>query len=175
MYDSPLKREKDKLTAKKTKKTDADKKRITDIDVILSFWATEGKNGSSVPTIPHGAIRGTIVQAGKISRAGAPLKRGLQIAPSITFEWDKSLGKTCEAISKNEKARHYSVVNVQSSKIIKVRPIFNDWACEFELVVNDAAVNMESVIEYLELAGEIIGIGDWRVEKGGAFGCFKIA
>lgn len=59
-------------------------------------------------------------------------------------------------------------------RIVRYRPRFDQWGAEFELKVNDALIAPETAHQLLTEAGDTIGIGDFRPEKGGPFGTFRV-
>jgi hypothetical protein len=60
-------------------------------------------------------------------------------------------------------------------KIMRHRPRFDCWGAKFDLVVNDNLLSLDDVHKLLNEAGEYIGIGDFRPERRGPFGCFRVA
>ena len=59
-------------------------------------------------------------------------------------------------------------------RIMRYRPRFDCWGAEFSLVVNDQMLSLEDAQRLLTEAGESIGIGDFRPEKRGPFGTFRV-
>ena len=59
-------------------------------------------------------------------------------------------------------------------KIMRHRPRFDDWKANFDIMVNDDLLAIESVHLLLNEAGITVGIGDYRPAKGGPFGCFRV-
>ena len=59
-------------------------------------------------------------------------------------------------------------------RIMRHRPRFDSWGARFDLVVNDDLLSTEIVHQLLNEAGQSIGIGDFRPEKRGPFGCFRV-
>lgn len=59
-------------------------------------------------------------------------------------------------------------------RIMRYRPRFNDWGAKFSMVVNDELLSPETAQLLLTNAGVSIGIGDFRPEKGGPFGTFRV-
>lgn len=59
-------------------------------------------------------------------------------------------------------------------RIMRHRPRFDVWLAKFSLLVNENLVAPETVHQLLNEAGESIGIGDFRPEKRGPFGCFRV-
>lgn len=59
-------------------------------------------------------------------------------------------------------------------KIMRHRPRFNQWSATFDLQVNERTLPLSLVHQLLNEAGESIGIGDFRPEKRGPFGRFRV-
>ena len=49
---------------------------------------------------------------------------------------------------------------------MRTRPKFNTWAANLVIQYDDAQLNEEDVRELLVIAGESIGVGDWRPKFG---------
>lgn len=54
------------------------------------------------------------------------------------------------------------------------RPRFEDWSLQFTLLADLEVISREHLRFMVETAGKIIGLGDYRPERGGPFGCFVI-
>jgi hypothetical protein len=67
-------------------------------------------------------------------------------------------------------------ITIPSTKgrIMRHRPRFDCWSAEFSLVLNDEILPEEFVQQLLTEAGMQVGIGDFRPEKCGSFGTFRI-
>lgn len=59
-------------------------------------------------------------------------------------------------------------------RIMRYRPRFNEWGARFTLVIDDAQLAVEMAHQLLNEAGQSIGIGDFRPEKRGPFGTFRV-
>lgn len=57
---------------------------------------------------------------------------------------------------------------------VRTRPIFIEWACTVEVEYVKTLIKEGQIVNLLSAAGVIGGIGDWRPQKGGAFGKFRI-
>lgn len=57
---------------------------------------------------------------------------------------------------------------------VRTRPIFPRWGCKIELEYKANPLTDDQIIALLGAAGQIIGIGDWRQQKGGAKGLFRV-
>ena len=66
------------------------------------------------------------------------------------------------AVNQNVKAR-----------VITKRPKWNDWTCEFVLVVDDdGLLTVATIKQIIEYAGRFLGVGSYRPEHTGEFGRF---
>lgn len=65
-------------------------------------------------------------------------------------------------------------VVIGKSRVLRCRPCFPKWQCKVAFEVDTAILRPDQVKESLALAGRIIGIGDYRPEKGGGFGRFSV-
>lgn len=68
-------------------------------------------------------------------------------------------------------------VTIPSTKgrIMRHRPRFNQWSARFSLLLDDKQLSVDMASQLLTEAGLSIGIGDFRPEKRGPFGRFRVA
>lgn len=59
-------------------------------------------------------------------------------------------------------------------RIMRHRPRFDQWGMKFNLTVNENLLAPETAHQLLNEAGQSIGIGDFRPEKRGPFGTFRV-
>ena len=57
---------------------------------------------------------------------------------------------------------------------VRFRPQFNDWEATVVVVYGSDCVSLDLVLNLLQLAGDGVGIGEWRPEKSGTSGRFRI-
>lgn len=55
---------------------------------------------------------------------------------------------------------------------VRTRPCFDEWACTVEIEFVESLIKGGQVTNLIGAAGKIVGIGDWRPQKGGSFGKF---
>lgn len=55
------------------------------------------------------------------------------------------------------------------------RPEFWPWACVFQINFNADVVTDQDLVNLINLAGFCAGMHEWRPEKGGTFGMFRVA
>jgi hypothetical protein len=77
-------------------------------------------------------------------------------------------------------ADHFEVdsrpVTIPATKgrIMRHRPRFDEWGAQFDLLVDDSQLSLDMAHQLLAEAGLGVGIGDFRPEKRGPFGTFRI-
>ena len=54
------------------------------------------------------------------------------------------------------------------------RARFDEWAVTFRVDVDPELVDREQLLTWLDIGGRRIGVGNWRPEKSGRFGRFKL-
>ena len=93
---------------------------------------------------------------------------------STAFDYDKKkYGTTLETIGKS--AQFTVPVVVQRSRILRTRAKFDmPWACTFEVDVDEELIDQSQLLEWLDIAGRQIGLGDWRPQTSGTFGRFTV-
>lgn len=65
-------------------------------------------------------------------------------------------------------------VVIQRARIIRYRPMFEQWELSFEIIIGDDQLPVEVVKQALDHAGLYVGIGDFRPGRGGKFGKFMV-
>jgi hypothetical protein len=75
-----------------------------------------------------------------------------------------------------ESATKYAIdrrsVVIGKARVLRCRPMWTPWQMKVPLEIDTAILTPDQIEEALNLAGRIIGIGDYRPEKGGGFGRF---
>lgn len=66
-------------------------------------------------------------------------------------------------------------VVIGKARISRCRPCWPKWRMRVPLEVDVSILSPQNVLDSLALAGRIVGIGDYRPEKGGGFGRFTAA
>lgn len=57
---------------------------------------------------------------------------------------------------------------------IRYRGEFKNWTATFTVKYNASAISLEQLVNLFNLGGFACGLGEWRVERGGAFGMFHV-
>ena len=89
---------------------------------------------------------------------------------STAFDYDRAnYGTGFEELVRS--TQHTVPVVAQRSRILRARAkIDTPWSCTFE--VDDEMIDQSQLLEWLDIAGRQVGLGDWRPEKSGMFGRF---
>jgi hypothetical protein len=65
-----------------------------------------------------------------------------------------------------------SPVVVQRARIVRHRPQIDNWSANIEVLVDTSLVTVKEVEAIFRDAGHRVGVGDFRISKGGPFGSF---
>lgn len=65
-------------------------------------------------------------------------------------------------------------VRVGTGSDLRYRPQFWPWRAELDVTYMAGSITRGSVLSLIEAAGAGVGVGDWRPEKSGDFGTFRV-
>lgn len=114
------------------------------------------------------AIKGSLINAAAYKKAGKFAMKPL-IAGGVII--------TPGEISLNTKKYTLDIrtVVIQRARVVKARPKIENWKLNFELMYNEELIQNSNLIkDVLIEAGQRIGILDFRPQKMGSFGMFKV-
>lgn len=78
--------------------------------------------------------------------------------------------------SPNEARRREDVVRLQGSVAdVRFRPEFDPWAVTLPIRLNATSMTLEQLIHLFNMGGFSQGVGEWRPERDGRFGMFRVA
>lgn len=75
-----------------------------------------------------------------------------------------------EKLWKDKKFVSEALVKVQNNKVKRIRPIFEEWSAKITVEFNEKLLDEDSVKRWVEIAGEQVGLCDWRPR----FGRFRV-
>lgn len=152
------------LTSKR-KKTDEDHEAIA-----LSEWRLALYYDKELgPYMPTMNVRASLIGGAKFNKLGATIKRSTVVTTErIAVEYDgpRDIDKILKAGSFVDTR---SVV-IGGKRLMRNRPVFHDWAVNFELMFDENQIEGSEIMHAFDNAGLMIGLGDYRPEKGGLFG-----
>lgn len=122
------------------------------------------------------SIIGTLGNAGSNHKMKGSRKSLRFVIPSAV----RLTQDTITLLNGNGPAKDYEVdsrpvtIPATKGKIMRHRPRFDKWGAKFDLIINEKMIPTEQVHLLLNEAGESVGIGDFRPEKRGPFGTFRV-
>ena len=159
---NPIVRKIKEHTAKKTKKTDFDVEEIDRLSYIGSLYLSE----SGKPCIPSDNIERCIQLGAQKKRLGKDVAAAVLCA-DIEYELEYDGPKNAEAMYKNSRFVSRKSVAVAQSRVMRVRPMIpTGWVLKFELEYDESVINERAIIDAMNDAGSLIGLGDWRPKFG---------
>lgn len=156
------------LTSKR-KKTDEDHEAIAESEWRLGlYWDAE--HG---PYIPGMNARASLVGGAKFNKLGATVKRStIPLLERIPLQYEGPRG--IDELWKAGTFTDVRSVGVGQARIMRCRPIFRLWSLPFHFSFDPEQMDESQVKTALEQAGTMLGLGDYRPEKGGLFGRFRV-
>lgn len=148
-----------KAISGKRKKTDSDLEEMAKLEFLAGLYM--GDNG---PVIPAMMVDATIINAAKRNRDGIAAKSGFFTVGNASLEYDGP--RTAEELWQDERFRLSVPVRVQQARVIRTRPVFSEWAATVIVQFEDSVVNAATVIGWFNVAGALVGFGDWRPRFG---------
>lgn len=82
-------------------------------------------------------------------------------------------GELIEIIGTPHMREDYAVIG-NGAPEIRYRGEFSEWSMDFTIQYNAAVYSLEQIVTFFNFGGFAVGIGDWRCEKGGIFGAYKV-
>lgn len=124
--------------------------------------------------LPAHVLDSCIREGARKIKAGKLISAGVIVEGPAKF---KAAGvKSLVAASADDSFHFRCAVKVGTSKVMRTRPIFNEWSASFAICMDSEVVDLPTVKQSLEAAGRLVGVGDWRpgAPKGGSYGRFTL-
>jgi hypothetical protein len=157
-----LKKEMDKITSKR-KKTDADHEELKRVEFMSRLYASDELG----PYIPAANLRAMLIAGAKKQKMGTAFKSALYVLGDSKLEYDGP--RDIEGMYEAGYAWRVPVKNMGTSTVMRTRPKFEQWACEFDVDADEEVVNKSDIEEALEKARKYVGLGDARTLGYGRF------
>ena len=153
-----------KPIAAKRSKTDDDLELLSRYEFLGGLYADPDIG----PYIPAENIERCIRDAAAMTRNGRNVQRGLFIETPvnpIAYDGPRDPEKMWED------GRFTFTTTIKNSgpsagRVARTRPIFHDWSLECVGVADENMVDIRSLREYVDKAGQYIGLCDWRPRYG---------
>lgn len=141
----------------KRKKSEEDLQRISELEWEAGLYYDE-ENGLHIPTE---CLQKTLQNGAVLFKAGKDIQRYVQftdaVAPldiGVQFDLDK--------MRNDLKYHDVRVVAVQRNRVIRTRPRFDVWRCEFDILFDEEHIDVEVIARAFENAGAYIGLCEAR-------------
>ena len=156
----PLSKELKKYTSKRNK-TEEDIQHISDLEWESgAYW----KDGIGL-YIPGENVEATLIGGGKANRKGTDIQKYCTVVDTyIPLEYGENLTK--EQLIKDMNYRDVRVMTVQRAKVVRTRPRFDRWEITFNLQYDEKKIDLDTIINAMEYAGDYVGLCDSRPRYG---------
>lgn len=154
----PISKELTRLTSKRGK-TEADHEEIARVEWNGGLWLDGGR-----PCVPLEALMATFVEAAKSRRRTMQAEAGLVVTNNAALRYEGP--HDVDKLWQDKCFRLRVGVNVQGSRTMRTRPVFDDWSVEFTAHYLPTLLDRDEVHEMYMLAGFTRGLGDWRPQNG---------
>lgn len=156
----PISKELKKYTSKK-KKTEEDLIKISDLEWEAgAYW----KDGLGL-YIPAENVEATLINGAKANRKGSDIEKYCDVTDLyIPFDYGENLTK--EELIANYEYRDTRVMTVMRNKIMRTRPRFDQWKIVFNLRFDEQKIDIETIVNAMEYAGQYVGLCDSRPKYG---------
>lgn len=147
---------------------------ISNPDLIADFHShtiRESKDRLSYH-IPADHFRMSMIEAGKMvkGKVGGSMKSMANVVAGLFTVNPEHI-----YIPKWQTFDKRSAVNRNiKGRVIVIRPRWNEWRAEFNLMVDEDSITSETIQSIIEKSGKYIGIGSYRPQNKGQFGRYQI-
>lgn len=159
----PLKIKLNEYTSKR-KKTAEDLQMISDLEWECGVYWDDNVG----LFVPNEAILATIVEGGKLNKNGSAIQKYVQIIESLA-PLDIGEDQNYDKMKYDPRLRDVRSVVVEKKRVIRSRPRFNTWRCEFDLIYDENRIDAGTIALAVENAGKYIGLLEMRKMGYGRF------
>lgn len=149
-----------KRVSSKRAKTEADFAEMAKIEWYGGLYTTGGR-----PCLPGYVIEAALVTAAKKSKRGKQAQAGIFCADNYVLHGPHD-SLTIDEMWESGDYRLTVGARVGNVRIMRTRPMFREWWCEFEVVFDDGMLNEADIVEIVQTCGDQIGLCDWRPKYG---------
>lgn len=159
----PLALELKKYTSKR-KKTEDDLQKISELEWEAGLYFDE-INGLHVPVE---CLQKTLENGAKLFKAGKDIQRYVQFTGAVA---PLDIGVPFDIEKMKHDMKYYDVraVAVMRARVIRTRPRFDVWRCEFDILYDETHIDIDTIARALESAGAYVGLCEARTLGYGRF------
>lgn len=156
---NPLVQQIKKVSGKRSK-TPADLEQLAKLEFVGGLYWDE-KLGV---ILPAEVIESCLNGGARKFKEGPLAKSGMFISEHSKLLFDGP--QTPEELWEDESFRFQKLVVVQRARILRTRPIFENWSAVVEVNFNDNITDLEAIKKWFVTAGQIVGLCEWRPRYG---------
>ncbi len=149
-----------RVTAKRNK-TDDDHEEVAHLEFVGSLYI----DPDAGPFIPGDNIWRCLYDAAKKRKLGPRIKEGVLITTNVNPLAYRG-PREAEALWADENFRHFASAKVGQVRVTRCRPQFRQWKTEADGVLDTNVLDLAELQQVAEIAGQLIGLGDWRPRFG---------
>ena len=156
-------------TTGKRKKTDADLEQMGEIEWHAGLYTKPAIHPDDISSkarviVPARVIKACLLQGAKKSKNGTTFKTAAFVNgdPELIYKGPKEIKK----LWADGGFMLRSLVVVNRARIVRCRPIFEDWELKFKVDYDPDLINKGTIEQILYDAGNVVGLSDWRPEHG---------
>lgn len=132
---------------------------------IRFVWHGAARHGA--PCIPDYVLEAALIGRGGAARSqkmGKEAAAGMFVMKNFPLEYNGP--KDPAELWEVEEFRLARAVRVGQARVIRTRPIFQEWAANVEVEFDLDFLNADHIQQWMEIAGRKVGLMDWRPKCG---------
>lgn len=147
----------------KRKKVEADHAELARVEYLGSLYMT--KVGSKMrPCIPSTMVEACLINAARTQKRGRQVQAGVVVPDDAVLIYD---GPTnADALAADPLFTLRAPAKVGTARIMRTRPMFKNWKADICVSYHSSDLDADILVDLMRIAGEIIGMGDWRPKFG---------
>lgn len=152
----PIAKQMKALTSKK-KKSEADLEMISDLEWEAGvYW-----DDNIGLVIPNECLAATFLEGAKMNKNGSAFQKYVQVVDSLAA-LDIGEVQNYQKMKVDPRFRDVRSVCVMRARVIRTRPRFNTWRCEFDIMYDDNKIDTDVIALAVENAGNYVGLCEMR-------------
>lgn len=156
---NPIVQQIKKISGKRSK-TEADLRQLSKLEFLGGLYVdTEGNI-----VLPSNVIEATVNGGARKFKEGMIAKSGMYVPSHTKLIYD---GPQKPEDLWEDKDFVFQVMKVVSrSRILRTRPIFNEWSAQVEVCYDDSVADLDQVTKWFKTAGQVVGLCEERPKYG---------
>ena len=115
--------------------------------------------------VPAENIEATIRHGAKANKKGKDIERYVSVTDlMVPLDYGENLSK--EELINDSRYRDTRPMVVSRARVFRTRPRFNRWEITFNLTYNEEKIDVETIKNAMEYAGDFVGLCDSRPKYG---------